>query len=231
MAKERVAVVAPLVHAPHHIVHGQHVPHQPEHSQDQDDRHAAQDDGLDEPSQAQGPSVVVALSGWRRGRQGSVGSALRRCHRRLARRRRRGILSQGRDGGGFVEPGLGTLVLAVSWSRNAWNTGVRVVLQILLAHHTMPAIADQVSPESLVLDGQIVARQVRDEEIGDQHADHAGDRGDDEGPSDAEMVFDGLENLRSHRRACLAKRGADAVARPADGGRVALAGHESEHVA
>ena len=47
-------------------------------------------------------------------------------------------------------------------------------LQILLAHDAVPTLLSQIQPELLIVDRQVLARNVRDEKVRDKDSQHAG---------------------------------------------------------
>jgi hypothetical protein len=59
----------------------------------------------------------------------------------------------------------------------------------------MPAISHQICPELLIFDRQILTRKVGHKEVSDENTGDAGEGGDDECPSDAEVVLDREEYL------------------------------------
>ena len=89
---------------------------------------------------------------------------------------------------------------------------------------------DKIRAELLILDGEVLARDVGHEEVSDQHTHDADDGSHDEGPSFAEVILYWRERLDPNCRPCLAHSGGDAVAGPADGGGVGFRGEETEHV-
>jgi len=62
--------------------------------------------------------------------------------------------------------------------------------EILLAHIASPTMSNEVSSEPFVLYCEVLATEIRDEEVGHKNTDNATDGSDDESPFLAEMVLD-----------------------------------------
>lgn len=74
-----------------------------------------------------------------------------------------------------------------------WNTFFSRCTKILLPHVTLPAMSDEVGSELLVFYREILATQIRDEEVSDEDTDNAADSSDDESPLLAQIVLNRRE--------------------------------------
>jgi len=104
-------------------------------------------------------------------------------------------------------------------------------LQVVFAHLLTPSVCNEVSAELLVLHRQVVALDVRNEEVSHKHARNPTDRRNDKRPPLAQIRLNRLERRRAHCGPRLTQRRADAVASSADGGGVGFGGEETQHVA
>jgi hypothetical protein len=95
----------------------------------------------------------------------------------------------------------------------------------------MPAMADQARSELLIFGSQVIAGQVWHKEAGDEDANDAADRSDNEGPAHAKIILDGQEDLCADCSAGVTHRRRDSIACASDCSRITLATDKPQHVA